>query len=79
MWSSINRTLNLEKPDLVVFTGDNVTDAPAKESMDVLYSLCAVRNIAFAVIMENHDAAKTATKALTDVKSWRIQQSSLAR
>ena len=32
----INRVLDREKPDMVVFTGDIVTGKPAKESWDAL-------------------------------------------
>jgi len=58
----INKALDTEKPDLVVFTGDNVADnfigATTKrvnKAIDNIILPLAKRNIPFAVVFGNHD------------------------
>jgi 3',5'-cyclic AMP phosphodiesterase CpdA len=50
-----DRALELEKPDLVVFTGDNTTISPTIPALDTIYRVCSDREIPFAVILGNHD------------------------
>lgn len=52
---AINRVLDSEKPDLVVFTGDIVVSKPIKEGWDALMDLVIKREIPFAVTLGNHD------------------------
>ncbi len=58
----INRVLDSEKPDMVVFTGDIVTGKPAKESWDALTKLVIDRKIPFAVTLGNHDHEQDVTR-----------------
>ena len=58
----INRVLDREKPDMVVFTGDIVTGKPAKESWDALTKLVIDRKIPFAVTLGNHDYEQDVTR-----------------
>lgn len=51
----INRVLDEEKPDLVVFTGDIVTGKPVREGWDAITKLVIDRKIPFAVNLGNHD------------------------
>jgi 3',5'-cyclic AMP phosphodiesterase CpdA len=52
---NINRVLDAEKPDMVVFTGDVVTGAPVHEGWDAITKLVIDRKIPFAVNLGNHD------------------------
>lgn len=47
--------IDSEKPDVVIFTGDNVTCTPVKEGWDFLLSPLAERKIPFGVVLGNHD------------------------
>ena len=58
----INRVLDKEKPDMVVFTGDIVTGRPAKESWDAITKLVIDRKIPFAVTLGNHDHEQDVTR-----------------
>ena len=51
----INRVLDAEKPDMVVFTGDIVTEKPVKEGWDAITKTVISRKIPFAVTLGNHD------------------------
>jgi 3',5'-cyclic AMP phosphodiesterase CpdA len=51
----LDRALELEKPDLVVFTGDNTVISPAIPALDTIYRVCSDREIPFATIPGNHD------------------------
>ena len=52
---SIERILNAEKPDLIVFTGDIVTSNPVEEGWNVITKFAINRQIPFAVTLGNHD------------------------
>ncbi len=63
MINFISKALDTEKPDLVVFTGDNVadsfigaTESRVRKAINNLIQPLAVRNIPFAVTFGNHDA-----------------------
>ena len=47
--------LDIEKPDLVVFTGDLVFSKPAREGLDMALEATVSRGIPFAVTWGNHD------------------------
>jgi hypothetical protein len=47
--------LDLEKPDLVIFTGDNVTDLPVKEGLQLLVEPLVTRHIPYIMLFGNHD------------------------
>lgn len=51
----INEVLDIEKPDLVIFTGDVIYGAPAAEGLRKVVGLVADRNIPFGVTFGNHD------------------------
>lgn len=51
----IQRVLDTEKPDLVIFTGDIVTQKPVKEGWDAITKLVIDRKVPFAVTFGNHD------------------------
>ncbi len=59
----INEVLDSEKPDLVVFTGDVVTEAPAKKGWDVVTEPLIKRGIPFAVTLGNHDDEQDLSRA----------------
>ncbi len=51
----INKVLDEEKPDLVVFTGDVVTGNPVPKGWEMATDPIIQRNIPFAVVLGNHD------------------------
>lgn len=54
--SSIKYILETEKPDLAVLTGDIVTEAPAKESWDVVAKIFEETKTPWCIVLGNHDA-----------------------
>lgn len=53
--STINYTLDTEKPDMVVFTGDVVVKAPTKQGWDEVLNTVVSRKIPYIVTFGNHD------------------------
>ncbi|HMM18714.1 MAG TPA: metallophosphoesterase, partial [Petrimonas sp.] len=51
---AIQRVLDMEKPDMVIFTGDIVTGKPVKTGWDNVTKLVIDRKIPFAVALGNH-------------------------
>lgn len=51
----INETLDVEKPDLVVFTGDVVVAAPTPQGWDDVLESVISRDIPYMVVFGNHD------------------------
>lgn len=51
----MQRVLDSEKPDLVAFTGDIVTNTPAKPGWDEVLAPVIDRKIPYAVALGNHD------------------------
>lgn len=51
----MGEVLDNEKPDLVAFTGDIVTDTPAKNGWDEVLATVISRKIPYAIILGNHD------------------------
>ena len=51
----ISEVLKVEKPDLVVFTGDMVYGKPVEKAMETVMRQVACRKIPFAVTFGNHD------------------------
>lgn len=51
----INEVLDVEKPDLVIFTGDVIYGKPAEAGMRTVLNLVSKRKIPFAVTFGNHD------------------------
>lgn len=51
----IAQVLDVEKPDLVLFTGDVIYGGPADEAMRTVLQLVSDRKIPFAVALGNHD------------------------
>jgi 3',5'-cyclic AMP phosphodiesterase CpdA len=53
--ATINYTLDTEKPDLVIFTGDVVVKAPTKQGWDEVLQTVISRKIPYVVTLGNHD------------------------
>lgn len=51
----MENTLDAEKPDLVVFTGDVVVSAPTAQGWDEVLALVISRKIPYVVVLGNHD------------------------
>ncbi|XP_026401784.1 probable inactive purple acid phosphatase 29 [Papaver somniferum] len=61
----INRMIKAEKPDLIVFTGDNIfgQDATdAAKSLDAAFAPAIVAGIPWAAVLGNHDMESTLTR-----------------
>lgn len=56
--SMMETTLDTEKPDLVVFTGDIVVSEPTKQGWDEVLDVVISRNIPYMVSFGNHDDEK---------------------
>lgn len=59
----IAEVVDTEKPDLVIFTGDIVYAAPAREGIAEVLRPLAERNIPFVVTLGNHDDEQDLTRA----------------
>lgn len=55
-FARLDRVLALERPDLVVFTGDVVTGPPAEGMWRRLLDTMAARRVPYCVVLGNHDA-----------------------
>ena len=53
--ANVREMVEIEKPDLVIHTGDIIYGKPAKESLRELLSVFSSRGIPFAVTLGNHD------------------------
>ncbi|MBQ8443633.1 MAG: metallophosphoesterase [Bacteroides sp.] len=53
---TILKVLEMEKPDVIILTGDVVTHQPAKEGWRSVVGMMEASGIPFAVTMGNHDA-----------------------
>ncbi|GHT75374.1 metallophosphatase [Bacteroidia bacterium] len=60
--ATIRYVLQTEKPDVAVFTGDNITDPKTKESWLKLISILEDEKMPFAVVNGNHDAEANLTR-----------------
>ena len=56
------RLLDLENPDLVIYTGDVVTGIPADSAWVDFFKPCDDRHIPFFVLMGNHDREQNLTE-----------------
>jgi predicted phosphodiesterase len=54
-FATMAEVLDLEQPDLVVYTGDIVTGKPVIEGWELATEPCIEREIPFAVVFGNHD------------------------
>ena len=52
---NVNQMLDLEKPDLVIHTGDVIFGEPAEQSLREILAPISERKIPFAVALGNHD------------------------
>jgi hypothetical protein len=59
----IREVLDAEKPDLVVFTGDVVYNAPAGQGLRTVLAQVSARHIPFAVVWGNHDDEQDLSRA----------------
>ena len=55
-FARLDRILATERPDLVVFTGDVVTGAPAEGMWRRLLDTMTARRVPFCVVLGNHDS-----------------------
>lgn len=62
-FARISRVVRQEKPDLIVFTGDVVTDGDAKTAWTRLMDSLNVFKVPFCVVFGNHDPEQELTKA----------------
>ncbi|WP_029905247.1 metallophosphoesterase family protein [Prevotella sp. 10(H)] len=51
----IEEVLRVEKPDLVVFTGDIIFSKPAKEGLDDVFNIVEQNEVPWAYVFGNHD------------------------
>ncbi len=58
----MNNVLDVEKPDLVFYTGDHVTGEPITEGIDAIIEPVVSRNIPFAAVLGNHDDEYSMTR-----------------
>ena len=58
----IDRVLDAEKPELVIFTGDVVYNSPADTAMITVLSHVSKRTIPFVVTLGNHDDEQNLTR-----------------
>lgn len=59
----INELVDAERPDLVVFTGDNVYSSPAAKSLQVVLDCISAKNVPFVMLFGNHDEQFDCTNA----------------
>lgn len=62
-FARLDRILAGERPDLVVFTGDVVTGAPAETMWRRLFDTMERRGIPYCTVLGNHDAEQDLTRA----------------
>lgn len=62
-FARLDRVLALERPDLVVFTGDVVTGPPAEGMWRRLLDTMTARRVPFCVVLGNHDHEQDLTRA----------------
>lgn len=60
--ANMNRVLDEEKPDLVIYTGDITTGKPAAEGLDKALEPVISRDIPYAVTFGNHDDEQDLTR-----------------
>lgn len=58
----VEEVLDLEKPDLVIFTGDIIYAAPGREGLNEILGRVSKRGIPFAVTLGNHDDEQDLTR-----------------
>ena len=51
----MNNILDIEKPDLVIYTGDHVTGEPIARGIDAVFEPVLSHKIPFAAVLGNHD------------------------
>lgn len=60
--ANMNRVLDEERPDVVVYTGDVTTGKPAAEGLDKALEPVVSRGLPFAVTLGNHDDEQDLTR-----------------
>lgn len=61
-YAIMNKILDIEKPDFVMYTGDVVTDENPESLWKKVTEISHSRNIPFAVVFGNHDSEKDLTR-----------------
>lgn len=62
VYQIVEGVINIEKPDFVIFTGDNVTESEPQEAYKLLEELFAKAKIPWAVVFGNHDGQSGVTR-----------------
>jgi 3',5'-cyclic AMP phosphodiesterase CpdA len=57
----LNQVLDAEKPDIVIFSGDIVTEKPYKDGFNLIAEPVVSRKIPWALVFGNHDAEQDLT------------------
>lgn len=55
VYQIVEDVINIEKPDFVIFTGDNVTESEPQKAYQLLEELFAEANVPWAAVFGNHD------------------------
>lgn len=58
----MHNVLEVEKPDMVFYTGDHVTSEPVAKGIDAVFEPVVSRKIPFAVVLGNHDDEDSMTR-----------------
>jgi predicted phosphodiesterase len=58
----MNNVLDVEKPNLVIYTGDHVTGEPIAQGIDAVFEPVVSRKIPFAAVLGNHDDEYSMTR-----------------
>lgn len=74
----INEVLDVEKPDLVVFTGDAVTKAPVFKGWELLTAPMIERGIPWVAVLGNHDDESDKTRSEIMEKLIQIEENRIA-
>ena len=61
-YENVAKMLDIEKPDLVIHTGDVIFGRPAEEGLRKILGIIADRKIPFAVALGNHDSESGLTR-----------------
>ena len=61
-YDRINQVIDVEKPDLVIFTGDVIFSPPALPNLEKVLKLVNDKKVPFAMVFGNHDAEQKTSR-----------------